>query len=69
MPLIGYEEAHAIVEKNKNLYWDGWNIIDWKADSLGEMSKGGLLKDGKWGFYKTYEPNENGWEVPVKYVR
>ena len=39
MPIIGYEEAHAIVEKNKSLYWDGWTIVDWKADSLGEMSK------------------------------
>ncbi|CAB5221906.1 hypothetical protein UFOVP359_128 [uncultured Caudovirales phage] len=69
MLITDYEQAHSIVQANKNLFWDGWNIVDWKADTLGEMSKDGMLRDGKWGLYKVYSPNENGWEVPSRYAR
>lgn len=68
MFITDYEQAHSIVQSNKSLFWDGWNIVDWKADTLGEMSKDGMLKDGKWGMYKTYLLSENGWDVPNKYV-
>jgi hypothetical protein len=66
---IDYDTAHSIVENNSNLFWDGWNIVDWKADTLGEMSKDGMLKDGRWGTYKIYPLDKDGWDVPSKYAR
>ncbi len=69
MEKVNYDTAHSIVEKYSNLFWDGWDIVDWKEDSTGEMSKNGMLKNGKWGVYKTYPLTENGWDVPSKYAR
>lgn len=66
---IDYDTAHSVVEKNENLFWNGWDIIDWKADSLGEMSKDGMLREGKWGTYKVYALDKDGWDVPSKYAR
>jgi hypothetical protein len=66
---IDYNTAHHVVEKNENLFWNGWDIVDWKADSLGEMSKDGMLKEGKWGIYKVYPLDKDGWDVPNKYAR
>lgn len=66
---IDYDTAHTIVEKHESLFWNGWDIIEWKQDNLGEMSQDGMLKDGKWGIYKRYPVTENGWDVPNKYAR
>jgi hypothetical protein len=43
--------------------------MEWREDSLGEMSKDGILMNGKWGLAKNYKLNEDGWDVPSKYVR
>jgi hypothetical protein len=67
--IVSYEKAQELVKLNKNLYWNGWDIMEWREDSLGEMSKDGILMNGKWGLAKNYKLNEDGWDVPSKYVR
>lgn len=65
---INYEEAHTIVDSNKNLFWDGWTIVDWKPYKDALYKKNGLFRDGKWGVSRRYIPDANGWKVPAKYV-
>jgi hypothetical protein len=65
---INYEEAHTIVDSNKNLFWDGWTIVDWKPYKDALYKKNGLFRDGKWGVSRRYTPDANGWKVPAKYV-
>lgn len=56
-----------IVAKNKNLLWDGWDIIDLKESDIAKTSTNGIRVNNKWYLHKRYTPNRNGWEIPNKY--
>lgn len=64
------EEMEEIVSQNRNLFWDGWTVIDWRPRAGGQFSVNGLRHKGQWGIAKyRIEPNENGWEVPNECIR
>jgi len=69
MLVTSYDYAHQIVDSNKSLSWDGWNILESKESSGAEFNKDGRLIYGKWHYVKSFTLNDNGWEVPTKYVR
>lgn len=66
--MITYDQAHDIVENNKSLYWDGWDILEFKKDNSAEYHPKGVRKNGVWGYVKRYSPNDEGWRLPKKYV-
>jgi hypothetical protein len=63
------EEMEAIVEKNEELSWDGWTVIENRTKDNGAMSKDGAYVDGKWIIQKRYDASAKGWEIPNKLVR
>jgi len=56
-----------IVAKNKNLVWDGWDVIDLKESDIAKTSPNGIRINNKWYLHKRYSPNKNGWDIPHKY--
>lgn len=56
-----------IVNKNSNLFWDGWNVIDLKESNVAKTSPIGIRVNGKWYLHKVYTPTRNGWDIPNKY--
>jgi hypothetical protein len=56
-----------IVSKNKNLVWDGWDVIDLKESDIAKTSPKGIRVKDKWYLHKRYSPNKNGWDIPNKY--
>lgn len=56
-----------IVAKNKNLMWDGWDVIDLKETDIARTSPKGIRVNNKWYLHKRYSPNINGWDIPNKY--
>jgi len=64
-----YEQADSIVSKNKSLRWDGWDIVQFKADASAEYDKRGVRYNNKWGFEKRYSPDREGWRVPDGFIR
>ena len=56
-----------IVSKNKNLIWDGWDVIDLKESDIAKTSTNGIRVNNKWYLHKRYSPNRNGWDIPNKY--
>jgi len=56
-----------IVNKNNNLIWDGWNVIDLKESDMARTSVNGIRVKGKWYLHKVYSPGRNGWDIPNKY--
>ena len=60
-------KMEKIVEKNKNLLWDGWDVVDLKESHIAKTSPLGVLVKGKWYLKRTYSPNRNGWSIPDKY--
>jgi hypothetical protein len=69
MITVNYDEAHRIVENNRFLKWDGWDIVDFKASAAAEFDKNGVRRNNRWGFENRFSPDKDGWKVPKRYVR
>lgn len=63
------EQMEAIVSKNNNLSWDGWNVVEMVRSDKAFTSQYGALKNNAWHFKKTFVVSRNGWEIPDKYLR
>jgi hypothetical protein len=69
MIIKSLEEMEAIVEKNDDLSWDGWTVIENRTKDNGAMSKDGAYVNGRWIIQKRYDANAKGWEIPNKLMR
>jgi len=56
-----------IVSRNKNLVWEGWDVVDLKESDIAKTSPKGIRIKDKWYLHKRYSPNRNGWDIPNKY--
>lgn len=61
------EVMEAIVRKNKNLSWIGWDVIDLKKADNAATSPNGLRVNNEWYLHRKYKINRNGWDIPNKY--
>ena len=67
MIIKSLETMESIVKKNRNLRWDGWNVIDLKKSEMARTSPNGIRINGEWYLHKVYTVNANGWDIPNKY--
>jgi hypothetical protein len=66
---LDYDKAHTVVEGNRLLSWDGFDIITWRKDAAGFMDTRGKFRRGTWGIEFRYPLQGDGtWKVPVAYV-
>ena len=63
------EKMEAIVSKNSNLSWDGWDVVEMTRSDKAFASKYGALKDNAWYLKKIFVVSRSGWEIPDKYIR
>lgn len=61
------ETMEAIVRKNRNLKWNGWDVLDLKKSDIARTSPQGIRINGEWYLHKVYSVNANGWDIPNKY--
>lgn len=57
----------TIVLNNKNLIWDGWDVIDLKESDIAKTSTKGIRVKDRWYIHKRYTPTRKGWDIPNKY--
>lgn len=69
MVISSLEQMEQIVENNKALQWDGWDVIQLTPSQSGWMQTNGAYIGGKWYTVKRYAVSTNGWEIPNKFVR
>jgi hypothetical protein len=62
------EQMTAIVDRNKNLSWDGWTVIESSYNPVAWKQKDGAFVKGKWHTQKRFPLNESGWDLPNKYT-
>lgn len=53
-----------IVESQRDLYWDGWNVVKFKKDPSAFTSVNGVFRNGHWGKTTTFPVTERGWDIP-----
>jgi len=66
--ITSLETMENIVTKNRQLSWDGWNVIETFPSDKAYSSKFGIYKNNKWQIKKEFIPSNKGWEIPDKYV-
>lgn len=69
MLISSLENMEQIVKKNKELKWDGWNVIHFYASEKARTSRFGARINGKWCMVRRFPITEKGWEIPNKLVR
>lgn len=66
--ITSLETMESIVNKNKQLSWDGWTVVEIIPSEKAYSSKFGIYKNKKWQIKKEFVPSNKGWEIPDKYV-
>lgn len=69
MQVTSLEKMETIVAKNRSLSWDGWTVIDTQKNFLGWNKPSGAFIRGGWHTQNRFEPTEQGWNIPGKFVR
>jgi hypothetical protein len=63
------EQMEEIVNNNKTLSWDGWNVVELTKSKSAVFKTDGAYVDGSWYIKNIFSPNRDGWRIPNKYVR
>ena len=69
MLINSLEKMESIVQSNKSLSWDGWNVVELVKSNSAVYKNNGALVNGSWYFKNVYSPDRSGWRIPKKYVR
>ncbi len=69
MLISSIDKMELIVKKNKELKWDGWDVIHFYPSEKARTSKFGARINGKWCMVRRFVITEKGWEIPTKVMR
>jgi hypothetical protein len=69
MKISSIEKMEELVKGNKELMWDGWTVVHFYASEKGRTARFGARIKDRWYITKRFEPTEEGWEIPNKFVR
>lgn len=63
------DTMEKIVKKNKNLFWQGWDVLYRYPNPVAWKQIDGVFVKGKWFTQKRFELTSKGWDIPKKLVR
>lgn len=69
MLINSLKKMEQIVSTNKNLEWDGWDVLSLQPANSAVTSPDGVRIAGRWYIQKRYSPDSSGWSIPDKLVR
>jgi hypothetical protein len=69
VPVSSLEKMEQIVDSNRSLSWDGWDVVELIPSRSAFFKTNGIQKDGRWYIKNTYTVDRDGWRIPIKYVR
>jgi hypothetical protein len=69
MQVTSLEKMETIVSASKSLSWDGWTVVDTQKNPTGWTKTNGAFINDSWHTQNRFEPTEQGWDIPGKFVR
>lgn len=64
MLVVSLSEMEKVVQSNKNLFWDGWDVVQYKKSDRSQFEKDGSFFCGKWHKRTVFPVTESGWNIP-----
>lgn len=58
-----------IVKLNKDLSWNGWDVVYSFEDASGYMDKNGAFINEKWHIKQIFKLERHGWDIPKKFLK
>lgn len=69
MLISSLEQMEKIVSRNKNLRWEGWDVLFSYPSEKARTSKFGARVNDAWHLQRRIPITDQGWHLPKKYVR
>ena len=60
MMKISLEQAESLVKSRRDMFWDGWTIVQVKPHAGAWLRTDGVFRNGKWYIAKRYSLNDEG---------
>ena len=67
MIVTDLDQMERIVAKNKNLVWDGWDVLKTRWHPRGDFYKDGRRIKGNWYRTKRFALTREGWKLPDEF--
>lgn len=68
MKINSLETMEQVVNKNSNLFWEGWTVCTY-LNQDGFYSSDGVFKDETWLTKKRFEFINGYWEIPDRLIK
>ena len=68
MNITTLEQMESIVSSNKNLFWDGWDVVNYTRSEKARTSKYGKFINGNWYLTKVFKLEKSGWNIPDRII-
>lgn len=69
MLIKSLKQMEQIVDNNRSLAWDGWDVIKNEPNPTAWRYTNGRFIKGKWYVQKRFAVTSKGWELPNNLVR
>lgn len=67
---LNYKSMHELVEKQSNVFWNGWTAVFFTKNDNAFMKNNGSFIDGSWASVRRIDVEKDGtWVVPDKLVQ
>lgn len=54
-----------IVQSNNSLFWDGWDVVQYKKSDKAMFEKDGAFFKKQWHKKTVFKITESGWNIPI----
>lgn len=68
MLISSLETMEKIVEKNKKLGWQGWDVVFSYPSEKARTSKFGARVNDVWHMQRIFKLGSDGWHIPKDYI-
>ena len=68
MLITNLQKMEKIVSSNKDLFWDGWDVVHIKPSSTAMFKNNGAFINGSWFIKTVYSLNRNGWNIKKEHL-
>lgn len=62
------DAMESIVASNRQLEWDGWDVVHYRPKEASFMNPKGAFRNGVWNLATRYPVTEKGWVFPRRLI-